>query len=190
MFQLQSVSQRMAEQQCQGQQARQDVGRQLALAQAEEEQRHPQPQQQEPDIGLAAALPGLLERGRQQGNPRHAETHQQRQIKPPRRIMLGIVPGKTANMLVPEEESPVVRLLGVYGQCPRQADDDGDHHRHGSVDQQFTPAFLPDHPGQGDQHRQQPGQETLGHEAHAASQAQHRPGDQALPTARAVEGEP
>ncbi|MNV39990.1 hypothetical protein D3C71_1315900 [compost metagenome] len=104
--------------------------------------------------------------------------------------MLRIVGGKAAYVLVPEEEIPEIRFLMMDGQRPGQADGRGDHDSQWPVSQQLANAALPDHVGQGDHRRQQPGQKALGHEAHAAGNAQHCPGAQSGTGGAAVNGEP
>ena len=139
---------------------------------------------------MAFVAPGVLEGHRQQRCPRQAGNHQQRQVEPPWATVLGIVTGKTADMLVPEEEAPVVRLLGVYCQHPRQRDNGRHQHGHQAVLDQFQKALLPEHVGQSDQYRQQQSQKTLGHKAHAAGKTQYRPTDQAITIGAAVDGKP
>ncbi|MNF77160.1 hypothetical protein D3C84_592980 [compost metagenome] len=104
--------------------------------------------------------------------------------------MLRVLTGEPTDVLVPEEKPPVIGLLRVHRQGPGQAHGDGHGNCQRAVDQQFTPAFLPEHPGQGDQHRQQPGEKALGQEAHATGQAQCCPGNQASGAGGAVQRKP
>ncbi len=103
--------------------------------------------------------------------------------------MLRVVPGKAANMLVPEEVTPVVGLLLVDRQRPRQAQGDGNHYRERAESEQFDQASLPQHVGQGDDDGQCPGEKALGHEPHPAGHADYRPCRQTC-AADAVHGVP
>ena len=91
---------------------------------------------------------------------------------------------------MPEKKMPVIWFAQVDGQGPGQAYEHGDQHRQRPVAHQLADAPLPDEVGYGDQDRQQPGQEALGHEPHGAGHPQHRPGTEAFAWRAAVQGKP
>ena len=144
----------MAHQQRQRQQARHDVGGQLALAHAEDGQWQQHPHQQKADRGLALLLPGIHQGFRQQGSPGQAGGQQDRQVEPPGLGVLRIGRAKTTDMFVPEKELPEVRLLMMDRQRPRQADRHCHKDRQRAIAQHLLDAPLPQGIGHGDQYGQ------------------------------------